>query len=191
MADFDAIGTVSAGLQERLEDGIENGENGTVIVENASVELTSPAEAAESGAALSVFLYRVTENSAQKNAPQTRVGPTTRRPAPLSLDLHYLLTAYPTGEGDTYQNSHTLLGRAMQILHDDPVLNSIDGTETYVSVYPRTMDELADIWSTFAETPYQPSVAYIATPVAIDASPQVIQPVVERRFDDGSDGSEP
>ncbi|HEV2801589.1 MAG TPA: DUF4255 domain-containing protein [Pyrinomonadaceae bacterium] len=69
---------------------------------------------------LSLFLYRIAVNGARRNLPPT-VGPDGRRyRPPLPLDLHYMLTAW----GKTAEKQHLLLGWAIRMLQDVPVLHS-------------------------------------------------------------------
>ncbi len=71
-------------------------------------------------AQLNLYLYRMTPNSSWRRAAgdtgQTK--PTTR--SGLAFDLHYLLTAYG---GQAYQ-AEILLGHAIQILYETPLLTT-------------------------------------------------------------------
>jgi hypothetical protein len=108
---------------------------------------------------------------------------TSQPDEPLRLDLRYLLTTYPSkGGSDETANTkaqHMVLGRAMQVLQDESILTgsvlegSFGGDESlYVSILPRTREEIVDIWSTFTDEPYQPSVAYLVTPVVVESTRQ-------------------
>lgn len=69
---------------------------------------------------LNLFLYNVTPNAGWRNADlpsRNGRGERTANPA-LALDLNYLLTAYGAHEFHT----EILLGYAMQLLHESPVL---------------------------------------------------------------------
>jgi hypothetical protein len=69
---------------------------------------------------LNLFLYRVTPNSGWRNAglPSRAPGGELLTNPPLALDLHYLLTAYATEN----LGAEILLGYAMQVLHETPLL---------------------------------------------------------------------
>jgi hypothetical protein len=73
---------------------------------------------------LNLFLYQVTPNSGWRNMGLPAIGVRGERVSdpPLALDLHYLLTAY--GPEDYY--AEILLGYAMQLLHETPVLARAD-----------------------------------------------------------------
>jgi len=69
---------------------------------------------------LNLFLHQATPNVAWRNVgypSRNAAGDRIRNP-PLALDLHYLLTAYGTLDLE----AEVLLGYAMQILHETPVL---------------------------------------------------------------------
>ena len=69
---------------------------------------------------LNLFLHQVTPNTAWRNAQlpaRDSVGNRIGNP-PLALDLHYLLTAYGRAE----LQAEVLLGYALQLLHENPVL---------------------------------------------------------------------
>lgn len=73
---------------------------------------------------LNLFLYQVTPNQGWRNAglpSRDSSGERVSNP-PLALDLHYLLTAY----GAQDFNAEILLGYALQIFHETPVLSRRD-----------------------------------------------------------------
>jgi hypothetical protein len=70
---------------------------------------------------VNVFLHQVTPNAALRNLDLPSVasdGFTRLTNPPLALDLHYLLTVYASKDGE----AEALLGYAVQLLHDNPVL---------------------------------------------------------------------
>src|SRR5712691_1422417 len=69
---------------------------------------------------LNLFLHQVTPNAAWRNSgfPTHNAAGQRVSNAPLALDLHYLLTAY----GSADLQAEVLLGYAMQLLHETPVL---------------------------------------------------------------------
>jgi len=139
---------------------------------------------------LNLFLYRIHENSFTKNMNWRgdRLNPVQNGKPPLSLNLTYLLTAYIQKAGGTVQDditTHQLMGNAMSVLHDYPVLNDIhDGDfdasldtqfppelrnsfeKVKVTLLPTTMEEFSKIW-TGLNKPYRLSVAYEVSLVEI------------------------
>jgi len=70
---------------------------------------------------INIFLYRAVESAPLKNQTlptRDSQGRPINQPI-LSLDLHYAVTAYATGD----QQSEMMLGCAMQALHETPVLD--------------------------------------------------------------------
>jgi hypothetical protein len=133
------------------------------------------------GDQLNVFLYHLTPNAAWRNMEvpsQVRPGESGR--PPLALTLDYLVTAY--GEQDDEIRAHTLLGRAMSILHDNPLLMRTDieaafdnsGVETQfervrITHQPLSLDDMYKLWSGF-QSPYRASAAYQVSAVLIDST---------------------
>ncbi|MGA7339580.1 MAG: DUF4255 domain-containing protein [Terracidiphilus sp.] len=74
---------------------------------------------------VNLFLHQVKENAAWRNVGQPWVaadGITQLKNPPLALDLHYLLTAY----GSNDWQAEALLGYALLMLHENPVMTRQD-----------------------------------------------------------------
>src|SRR5262249_27998156 len=116
-----AIAAVTAILKDLLNEGLIN--NDLSQVGSFSVS-ASPPDRITTGDTepnrLNWFLYQVTPNQGWRNeglpAFAAQGGRLTN--PPLALDLHYLLTAY----GQVDLNAEILLGYAMELLHDMPVI---------------------------------------------------------------------
>jgi hypothetical protein len=142
---------------------------------------------------INLFLYRVTENGNLKNQeiPGRGVKGAYGHP-PLSLDLHYVLTAYGAnrelGElpGDESVAQH-LLGSAMRVLHDYPVITSelrtvrsptdkqildpslaeeFEQVKLYLD--PISLEDLSKVWTALMLS-YRLSVGYKVTVVQIES----------------------
>ena len=128
---------------------------------------------------VNLFLYAVGENPYLRNAePQVRPGTSRLAPPPLSLTLSYLLTAYaPTDEQSGDSAAHQLLGAAMRVLHDHPVLppDVLVGDlgrareQVHVLHVPRTVAEATQLWGAI-DQPYRISAFYEVSVVQIDSS---------------------
>jgi hypothetical protein len=128
---------------------------------------------------VNLFLFEVGENPYLRNAePQVRPGTTTLVPPPLSLTLSYLLTAYaPTDEQSGDSAAHQLLGAAMRVLHDHPVLpadvlvGDLGRAREQVRILhvPRTVAEATQLWGAI-DQPYRISAFYEVSVVQIDSS---------------------
>ncbi len=121
---------------------------------------------------LSLFLYRVMENPDLKNQRPIASGASTYAYPPLELNLHYLITPL-TNSAD---NNHRLLGKAMQIFFDAPILkgsalqSELKGStdELRLILNPVSLEDVTKLWSAFMR-PYQLSVAYEVKVLAIDS----------------------
>ena len=134
MSNYLAIGGVSATLQTLLRDRMEIP---PLPSGDPSIPITigTPADDDDTDAPrINLFLYQVTENSSLKNQEIPGHGhPAAYGRPPLSLNLHYLITAYGASagsDGDFADETlaHYLLGSAMRVLHDYPVI--IEALET-------------------------------------------------------------
>lgn len=112
-----ALASVTAVLKDLLENGLARGGVTSKIGGDTSVSALPPdrvTAGAEEKAQLNLFLYAVTANTRMRS-DRIAAGSAAR---PLSLDLHYLLTAYGSQDFQT----EILLGHALQLLHETPVL---------------------------------------------------------------------
>ena len=118
-----ALAAVSAVLRDLLDTGMINHSVpdvlGPVVISSVApdtIDLTGTGAKPR----LNLFLHQVTPNAAWRNmglpARDARGGRTGE--VPLALDLHYLVTAY----GIEDFQAEVLLGYAMQLLHEMPVL---------------------------------------------------------------------
>jgi len=136
---------------------------------------------------LNLFLFNVCPN-VQRLSPSRPAPDGSRAKPPLPLDLYYLMTAY----GGKEYEAEILLGYAMRILEDTPVLapdlilrassHLSSGLEKQVSPVELTLHtlsiaELTGLWSAFNAN-YRPSVAYCASGLLLDSlSPGSTPPV--------------
>jgi Pvc16 N-terminal domain len=90
-------------------------------VQNSLGDISAPSNQ------VNLFLHQVKHNAAWRNAELPSLGAdgaTRLSSPPLALDLHYLLTVYGS---DDWQ-SEALLGYAVLLLHENPVLTRLDIT---------------------------------------------------------------
>lgn len=163
---------------------------------------TQPPDVARKGmtkAQLNLFLYQTVMNGAWRNLDMPlQVRPGESGAPPLALNLHYLATAYGRGESDNDAVSHRVLGGAMSVLHDHPLLgrgeigaalpgNDLGDQFERLRITPLAMgvEELSKLWTAF-QTQYRVSAAYQVTVVLIDNRTPVRSalPVLTRGADD-------
>jgi hypothetical protein len=174
---------VTATLLKLLGDGLAD------LVGNPDDDVTArppdKARGLKTGPQVNLFLYHAGINAALRNQPprQAREGEAARPSLP--LDLFYLVTAY--GSNDDDREAHALLGRALRILYDNPLLAALPEQPEGVRLtfQPFTSEEQYKLWSTF-QTSYRISAAFQVSLVLIDSelsSPAAL-PVLRRGSDD-------
>ncbi|MDQ5837846.1 MAG: DUF4255 domain-containing protein, partial [Acidobacteriota bacterium] len=142
---------------------------------------------------VSLFLYRVHLNQTQRS-PLTKLADGRLRRQMLPLDLHFFLTVW----GPKASLQHAVLGWAMRVLEDTPVLPAslLNGVragvfrdDETVEVVPGELsnEELMRIWDDLG-TEYQLSVPYVARVVKIESMQEVAEggPVMQRRLEYGA-----
>jgi hypothetical protein len=172
-----AIAAVTATLRNLIFQGTNADLSGTDVttrpLDRARANLT--------GNQVNLFLYHTALDAAWSNREvpwQVRPGE-TGHPA-LPLTLYYLVTAFGANDDDTV--AHRLLGRAMSVLHDHPVLGAEEirvafpNNDLYLQVervrvteQPLSVDEMYKLWTAF-QTQYRISAAYQAAVVLIDST---------------------
>ncbi len=151
----------------------------------------------DAGNQLNLFLYHAVPSPAYRNMDlPRRVRPGERGHPPLALNLHYLVTAH--GEGDSELVAHALLGTALGILHDHPVLgreeirdalpaSHLDEQFERIRITPHSLglDDLSRLWAGF-QSEYRLSAAFQASVVLIESRRPTTAPlpVLRRGPDD-------
>ncbi len=218
MSNSQAIAGVTVMLDFLITEGVtqELGSGGVDIVTTKP-----PDKAREEGQEnnqINIFLYQTSPNSAWRNQDMpTKVKPGETGKPPLALNLYYLITAYGKKNDDT--ESHKILGTAMGVLHDRPLIRSQDIERAIanesgyldeakktlledsnlknqmerISVTPITLslEEISKLWGTF-QTQYRISAAYEVSVVLIESKIPVKTPlpVLGRGSDDRGPGSQ-
>ncbi len=197
-----AIAGVTAVLRDLLNDGMINHNvtgvlGGSVTVSALPPDRVLPVNGSES-TQLNLFLHRLTPNPGWRNHDLPSCDSSGRNRLtnpPLALDLHYLLSAYSAEE----LHAEILLGYAMQLLHETPVLDrraiatALNPSPPVGTALPPALQALAEcrlseqleqiklvpeylsteemskLW-TAAQSHYRPTAAYLATVVLIEST---------------------
>src|SRR5919198_359459 len=115
MSNDKAIASATATLRNLLINGVG--------VSDVTVRPLDLARKNLNGDSVNLFLYKTAINAAGPNQDmphQVKAGKTGQPPLPLCL--YYLVTAYAGNETET--KSQELLGKAMSVLHDHPILDA-------------------------------------------------------------------
>jgi hypothetical protein len=153
-----------------------------------AVDVTArPLDKARNGAntnQINLFLYQTAADAALVNMPMPGRGkPGESGQAPLPLTLYYLISSY--GQNDDDIQGHRLLGQAMSVLHDHPLLGSAEIRDACaadlaesdlhnqiervrITREPMSVDEMSKLWMTF-KSEYRISAAYQVSVVLIES----------------------
>lgn len=170
-----AIAAVTATMRKLLEDSVSD--------ISGAVASTQPPDKVTTTNLVNLFLYQTVINAAWRNRDMPRqVKPGETGQPPLALNLYYLLTAYGQGDDSQTVDGHRLLGQAMRVLYDNPVLSSaqikaafpdgdLDEQIEHVRItnYSMNVDEMSKLWTTF-QAKYRISTAYEVSVVLIESA---------------------
>jgi hypothetical protein len=182
VADFSGIQAVTTTLRALLLD--------RMVEAAALAEATTISPAAElpDGPWVNIFLYRISESAQLRNQDLPgATGPLSLGHPPLSLDLSYLITAQGADEDDT-RAAQRILGDAMLVLHDHPVVAKDDpvldpGLQNEVELLKITQDplgveSLSNLW-TATTAPLRVGAAYNVSVVQLESTrPRVFPKLV-------------
>lgn len=183
MSNYLIVSDVGDCLRQTLGDGFEIGPQNQWIINHEQIMLQSPHGLAENQ--LSVFLYRIVEDAQMKNQPPGYGNGGRVRKAPLTLDLHYMITPH----FKVRSTSDQVLGKVLSILYDNPFLylgdlrgrENAPREEVRLVLNSLPLDELTRIWEAIQES-YQLSVCYIARVAILDSTEeQYTAPVLNKR----------
>ena len=187
-----AIAAITATLRNLLDVEINRDVPGTRVSTQPPDKVRTTGNTSQ----VNLFLYHADVNAAWRNMDvpwRTKSGESAA--TPLALKLYYLITAYygeseegvdTSGGNQRLLGSHRLLGRAMGILHDHPVLDTAEINANLpaadrleqpydqverVRITPHvlSLDESSKVW-TGSQTQYRLSAAYEVSVVLIESS---------------------
>lgn len=183
---FNPIGDVGRTLRSLLVDGM-----GTWSVEDHQIALASPEQFEPDEVGLSLHLYHLRENAHLANEVPSLSGGQHPKEIPLILELYYLLTAHPP-DGESVDTSdtleqHRMLSKAVQTFREHSIVKDPDlrgslagGVPLQLAIDTDATDHVMDVWGSFQDTPYLPSVSYTVTPVVIETALEEIPARVMR-----------
>lgn len=170
IADYTVIADVGRTIQKLLIEHMTP----EPISQAENIGLSPPTESGDLN--LSLFLYNIKENGDNRNNQMISRGVDALQYPPMTVDLHYLLTAHSSAELQTRAfDEHRILGRAMQVLYDHSILrNSVlqgsladENEEIRVTMNEAPLDTMINL---FSESTYKLSVSYVIGPVFINST---------------------
>jgi hypothetical protein len=152
---------------------------------DGDIVMKSPAEA-ETTAKVSMYLFQLQTNPDLLNRPHVEVGLDGLRPAPIPLDLYYLITPLSTEPVTALGHLESI----MQAFGDSPVLTPpllpptmvATGNEE-IRLTPRnlSLEDTNRLWAMFPNKQHSLSATYLLSPVQIpSARVDAITRVVEK-----------
>lgn len=210
MSNYLAVGGVSAVLRSLLTSALTNGGPTSILGSLPGITATSPdlvPVGPDEQARVNIFMYYASYNPALRNMglPSRNAHGVPIGNPPLALNLHYLVTAY----GNNQFDPEILLGWAMTVLHDTPVVSRetiadalddllhnpvtpegtlINGSMLadqieHIRITPETLstEEIYRLWTAF-QTNYRPTTSYQISVAVIQGTRQyAANPPVQRR----------
>jgi hypothetical protein len=180
-----AISAATATLQYLLLKGVASDPDlGDVTVTTLPLD---KARGTATNNQLNLFLYQILPSAAWRNFDvprQVQSGETATPPLP--LNLFYLLTAFGRDDDATLPFSHQLLGKAMSLLYDHPLLSAADiqsatsaslprsdldhqVERVRITLQPLSVEDISKLWTGFA-TQYRLSAAYEVGVTLVDST---------------------
>ena len=200
MSESTAIGMVSESLRALLLDEAL----GMQLDPAVPVTLLAPDEPGDDRR-INLFLYQVRESPTLRNQDwrPSLTQPGQLQPPPLALNLYYLMTPYAANDAQTGNAAaHAILGEAMRVFHEHPVIPNTDGIlapglsdareQIKIMLHTIDLEELSEVWATFSQ-PLRLSVLYEVSVVELDQLPasrrampprvrEIATPSLERPF---------
>jgi hypothetical protein len=169
MSDYTVIADVTATILGLIKASTAG------LLQQDRIVAASPADVTDDTLPLlSLFLYQVAENPHLKNDPMTETSTGALRYPPLAQHLYYLLTTYAS----TRDTEHQIMGRAVQVLHDNAIVRgsllqgSLASTfeELVIAMHAIPLEDMNRLWSMFGSKPYRLSVTYRVSTALIDST---------------------
>jgi hypothetical protein len=179
-----AIAGVTSTLRNLLRDRLQTGAGVTAAPPDVTVSGVT-------GKRLNIYLYHLAENASLKNQQIMGQGhPGEYGRPPLSLNLHYLLTAFGGSEElpDADLQAQQVLADAMRVLHDFPVIPEDlhehddplrplildpsllnEAERLKITLSPTSLEEFSKIWVALPAACFRRSVAYEVSVVQIES----------------------
>jgi hypothetical protein len=197
MADYTVISEVGESLIAVLWEEMQNDPQvNTLIDREDRLSLESPADLeGDDTVRLSIYLYRIVEDSYSKNRPPANDGRGHLQKPPLTLDLYYLVTPL-LGQPREQQ---IVLGKSMQVLYDRPTIEGTDltgslkaaGEVVRVILNSVSLEETTRVWQAL-EMSYRLSVCYVVRVALVSSTRQeAFVPVAEQDAEYGEMGGAP
>jgi hypothetical protein len=159
---------------------------------NVNLDLSNEAI---SGNGVSLFLYSVSENPYLKNQEFSVKTSTKLVPAPVVLDLYYLIVPFSSApdKNAARETEQMILGAVIRTLYDNSIINGpqlgeslIESGNTELKIIPNglSLDQMNYLWSIIRHTSYRVSLSYLVTPLKLPSARTLdVTRVVSKQID--------
>ncbi len=152
MRDQNFIREADGALQNQIWNALKGDPASQTIIASIDHITFSPPKPAQKASKVSVFLYRVTEETSARNPRVPADG--SRNQPQTCFSLHYVVVAQTGNEED----DHVLLGKMAQALAAFPLISGTQNSEGIkVTFDTLSLDEVAAFWTALG-VPLRPSV---------------------------------
>jgi hypothetical protein len=183
MSNYTIIQDTTLELRRRIYGALDSAPDADFSLSNpeSDITLSPPRDQMQGNPHLSLYLYRIDQDGHLRNQPWLPDQQTGQRFPPMSVKLCYLITPLERKE----DQNQLMLGRIIQHFHDQPVLDSLNGTplgnshggnspEMRIAFEALSMEELSQVWNTL-RTNYRLSIAYSVRIVTVDSAQAVAE----------------
>ena len=169
MEDCSFISNVDEALASLIWNGVKDDPKVQALISSEKqISFTSPKTSQTAGSKkLSIFLYSVLEDTANRNRTPT-VDSSGKRIAQASFALRYLITPCTGNE----ESEHLLLGKIIQIFASSPVLvgsTTGNGSELTVKLDSLSLLDLNSLWTALG-TPLKPCASYTVSSASMSSN---------------------
>jgi hypothetical protein len=173
LSTYDALAEVGSSLKRLIWNNLSDTSLGREIGSDGII--FSHPNSSDKGT-LSIFLYRIEEESSQKNQVWSSSGNDKLLRPPISLNLFYMITPhFDKTIKDNILKDQLLMGKVIQTIYDHPILKSpvlqgpLQDDQLHLRFLSPSIDEINKIWSTPESTQYMISAYYEVSPLRLDS----------------------
>lgn len=147
-----------------------------IVSSSAGIGLASPADRGDK--ILCIHLYDVSESRNYRVSGMVSDGVDRQKFPPIHLTLSYMVTAFSASDVKyRSQDEQRILGKVVQVLRDNPILNldtmefgtGSEGDRIRIEMIKPNAEEKTNIWP-FSNTPSKLSLFYRMEPVALESA---------------------
>lgn len=166
--------TIISEISQKIVDLLCEGMVPDIITDKNGIGLCGPDEKGDFS--VGVYLYNIEENYDFKQSGMINVNYKEQKFPPLILSLYYMITAYSSSDIKFRAiQEQRILGRVMQILADNSIINGSDfgndvmGADIRIELLNLSIDEKIKLWNDNTK-PYKTSICYKITPVELEST---------------------